>query len=300
MSSNTNVFVKDGKVRSAWWFVVAAIVAGGLLWFGIWLGGREPYKQVFATKEESVAADKDQSMGRIEAKADQPSVEDVAKAQNAAASPLSKVWINEALADAKDVASLLSLVDQEFNASQRSSAWSQPGFIVPAKSLFWSDLGANIVVPASVTRVRTQGNWGVYFTDQDYEVQPPNGGGRFVPTTWTPTMAKTEAEAVAKAPVAAETTTDRCSSMPDLSGKSVPEAIEVMDAWFEKTAWQFGNAFNKGETLPKDSIFWTNLGEGSWPVSHINAQGNWGVMEAEEAFVSPTGGRAVFCGGSMN
>ena len=95
------------------------------------------------------------------------------------ASGVEWAWFTQALTDTRDVASLLAVADRDFKDMKSVASWSQPGFVVPAGSIFWTDLLTN-PVPEYVSRIRTQGNWGFYYTAKDYVVPDPNGGGRFV------------------------------------------------------------------------------------------------------------------------
>lgn len=101
------------------------------------------------------------------------------------------------------------------------------------------------------------------------------------PTTPTPTAA----------------TTAICQ-VPDVIGLSVLGAINAMDAWFEETAWQWGSAFDHGNTVPTGAVFWTDLGAGFQVPSHVSrivTQGNWGVFKTTQSFTAPSAGRYVTC-----
>lgn len=92
----------------------------------------------------------------------------------------STIWWNEALSSTADVASLVAVLDRDFTLTD-GGQWSEPGYAVPADSVFWTDLFQNTTnLPANVEPVRTQGGWGVYFTQVEYVVPPPNGGGRWM------------------------------------------------------------------------------------------------------------------------
>lgn len=89
-------------------------------------------------------------------------------------------WLENAKAATTDVAALVSLLDRDFSLDQ-GGQWSEPGFTVPAGSVFWTDLFDNAkALPKGVAPVRTQGGWGVYVTSVDYVVPADNGGGRFL------------------------------------------------------------------------------------------------------------------------
>lgn len=89
-------------------------------------------------------------------------------------------WLENAKSATTDVAALVSLLDRDFTLDQ-GGQWSEPGFTVPAGSVFWTDLFDNAkALPKGVAPVRTQGGWGVYVTSVDYVVPADNGGGRFL------------------------------------------------------------------------------------------------------------------------
>lgn len=89
-------------------------------------------------------------------------------------------WFENAKSATLDVASLTSQLDRDFVLDQ-GGQWSQPGYTIPAGSVFWTDLFDNAdALPNGVESVRTQGGWGVYYTSVNYVIPEDNGGGRFM------------------------------------------------------------------------------------------------------------------------
>lgn len=89
-----------------------------------------------------------------------------------------QTWLDNAISASNDVSSLISQLDRDFRLSE-GGQWSQPGYTVPESSVFWTDLFQN-KLPEGVTKIRTQGGWGVYKTSVDYVIPADNGGGRFM------------------------------------------------------------------------------------------------------------------------
>lgn len=207
------------------------------------------------------------------------------------------LWFNEALRDTQDVATLIAALDRDFTLND-GGEWSEPGYTVPAGSVFWTDLFENrSSLPAGVSAVRTQGGWGVYYTSVGYIVPVPNGGGR-----WMRLCAVFTTEAPEAVPPE-ETTSEAAPAcqLPNLEDLTVAQAINTMDLWFEEEGYQFGSEFAIGDTLPSGATFWTNLGEGYVTPSHITpirAEGNWGVFMTTQTFEAPSGGRYVSCNSS--
>lgn len=112
----------------------------------------------------------------VEATAEAP----VANDNPAPAAPACReeTWLNNAVGATNDVAALISVLDRDFDIAQ-GGQWSEPGYTVPANSVFWTDLFGN-KLPDGVKKIRTQGGWGVYQTSVDYIVPSDNGGGRFM------------------------------------------------------------------------------------------------------------------------
>lgn len=208
------------------------------------------------------------------------------------------IWFDEALRDTKDVASLISVLDRDFDLRD-GGQWSEPGYTVPARSAFWTDQFDNVNnLPEGVYAVRVQGGWGVYYTSDDYIVPPPNGGGRWMRLCSALQVPKAAVEVAPVVEVAPTEPVPAGCTLPDLTGKTVEQAINTMDQWFEDTAYQWGGTFAKGDTLPAGSYFWTNLGEGfERPecLKELVAEGNWGVFQTSQSFVPPSAGRYVVC-----
>lgn len=187
----------------------------------------------------------------------------------------SETWFNEALAATNDIAALIAVLDRDFRLDE-GGQWSQPGYNVPAGSVFWTDLfGNRWSLPAGVTAVRTQGGWGVYKSSVSYTMPAPNGGGRWM-RICSPTVT---------------------CGIPDLSGLNTTTAINAMDQWFEKEGYKRGGTFNSGDTLSRNTVFWTNLGDGPLPasVARLNTEGNWGIFQVTTTYTATTAGRYVRC-----
>lgn len=84
---------------------------------------------------------------------------------------------------------LIVLLDNYWNLNpQQGGAWLAPGFIVPAGSVFWTDLGSGVTLPQGIeglvvdSRNLRQGGWGVFTTgiNTDYLISEPNAGGRYL------------------------------------------------------------------------------------------------------------------------
>lgn len=199
----------------------------------------------------------------------------------------SLVWWDNAINDTGDVASLISLLDRDFKPED-GGQWSEPGYTVPGGSVLWTDLFENRPIAQAV---QTQGGWGVYYTENDLIVPPPNGGGR-----WMRLCAPLE---IVEAEVPPEEQTTTCA-IPDLNGLTVADAINVMDLWFEETGWSIGDSFAVGDLLPSGSVFWTNLGlaeNAPLPtgITGINHEGGWGVFQTNAPYGAPSAGRYVQC-----
>lgn len=54
--------------------------------------------------------------------------------------------------------------------------WSEPGFKIPARSVFWTDLFDS----AQPEPIKVQGGWGVFYAPEEFVVPSPNGGGRYL------------------------------------------------------------------------------------------------------------------------
>ncbi len=114
------------------------------------------------------------------ATAESPAAADASEAPAPAPSCRNRTWLDNAIDATNDVPSLISQLDRDF-VLEEGGQWSQPGFTVPAGSVFWTDLFDNAkALPDGVEKVRTQGGWGVYKTSVDYVVPEDNGGGRFM------------------------------------------------------------------------------------------------------------------------
>lgn len=111
----------------------------------------------------------------------QPTVADEASSTKASvvvpSSCRPQTWVDNAVSATTDTAALIAVVDRDFELAD-GGQWSEPGFVVPAGSIFWTDLFQN-KLPDGVTKIRTQGGWGVYKTNIDYVIPQDNGGGRF-------------------------------------------------------------------------------------------------------------------------
>lgn len=207
------------------------------------------------------------------------------------------VWMAEAIADTEDVSSLLGVLDRDFTLRD-GGEWSEPGYVVPGGSVFWTDLFENRAIAQCL---RCQGGWGIYYAPSDLTMPSPNGGGRWM-RLCAPFTTNEVAEA---APPPGETTEPEAAppvalacQVPDLTGLTVVQAIKAMDDWFQEEGYQFGSAFAVGDSLPAGAIFWTNLGEGFVIPSHITpvkVEGNWGVFMTTQTFTTPSGGRYVSC-----
>lgn len=150
---------------------------------------------------------------------------------------------NGALHTTTDVAGLLAKLDRDFLLAE-GGEWSNPGFTVPAGSVFWTDLFLH-PVPTGVEGVRLQGGWGVYKTTVAYVIPDPNGGGRFVRVC--------EGVGDTKAPVA-KPVTSKSPAKPVCISATEVGAIgadgKAYDTFFEKTGYQYGKAFENGQSAP--------------------------------------------------
>lgn len=208
------------------------------------------------------------------------------------------IWFDEAFHDTRDVASLISVLDRDFTLDD-GGQWSEPGYTVPEVAVFWTDLFDNrSSLPAGVSAIRTQGGWGVYYTSDDYVVPPPNGGGRWMKLCDALQVPKAAVEVAPVVEVAPTEPVAVGCVLPNLTGKTVAQAINAMDQWFEDTAYQWGSGFAVGDKLPAGSVFWTNMGEGfERPecLKELVAEGNWGVFSTSQKFTAPSAGRYVVC-----
>jgi len=87
-------------------------------------------------------------------------------------------------------------------------------------------------------------------------------------------------------------------TIPDLTGLDTDSAIREMDSWFEKTGYQYGDAFAPGDPLPPNSVFWTNWGKNTAVpkcVRRIVTEGNWGVFYTTQALDATSNGRFAVC-----
>ncbi len=209
----------------------------------------------------------------------------------------SALWMKKAIENTEGVSELISVLDRDFKLSE-GGQWSEEGYAIEPGSVFWTDIFHNISsLPDGVVSIRREeGGWGVFLithTSRRYEVPAPNGGGRWMRLC---TSLVVEAEAVAPP---AETDTGADCVFPVLAGKTAAEAVNAMDQWYDSIGYQFGSAFSAGDTIPPESIFWTDMGEGFSVPAHVNClkcSGNWGVFQTTaQAFQPPSGGRFAVC-----
>lgn len=100
----------------------------------------------------------------------------------------SLTWWQEALTDTKDIATLITVLNHDFQL-ETGGQWSEPGYTVRENSVFWTNLFENVAsLPTGVRPIRVEGGWGVYFTTVEYEIPTPNGGGRWMRLCATPTI----------------------------------------------------------------------------------------------------------------
>ena len=197
----------------------------------------------------------------------------------------------EYLTDTTDVGALIAVLDRDWETSYdegHRGEWSGAGTVMECQAVGWTDFHGE--VPSGVQTVRREGGWGVYLFEEDYET-PFNTAGRWICVSGEVEVVPPE-EVRAEAVVACE--------VPDLEGMSVQAAVDAMDVWFEEAGWEFGGSFAKakGDTVPADSVFWTNMGESFALPSYVTAvaaDGNWGVFITSEPFEAPSGGRYVVC-----
>ena len=127
--------------------------------------------------------------GRVTA-APQPAPTQAPEEEVVAPSAVDVLYVNEAVADTADTASLIAVLDRDFPGfydQGSGNQWSEPGFTVPAGSVFYTDF-LNAGIPQGVTVIRNQGNWGVYYTPNDLLIPAENGGGRYIRVSAPPTV----------------------------------------------------------------------------------------------------------------
>jgi len=152
---------------------------------------------------------------------------------------------NAALNTTTDVAGLLAKLDRDYVLAE-GGQWSNGGFTVPAGSVFWTDL-LKSNLPTYVSRIRTEGNWGVYATARDYTIPSPNGGGRFVRICES--VVGIPVQKTAPTPVSATAKLPTCVTSIEVGIiTSAENPGKEYDSFFEGKGYLYGKAFKPGET----------------------------------------------------
>ncbi len=186
-----------------------------------------------------------------------------------------------------DVAELLSLLDEAFNDRwfRIGGAWTRDdvengGEAMVGPRVFWTDLLDSVTsLPAGVSRVATQGNWGAYEVAPGvtFVVQSPNGGGRWIPLDSGNYMPNNYGS--------------NCEVLSDLRtsvrGMAPEEIINYLDEVFEHDTSPY---FGAGDSLEISrgmvGVVWTDFGNGGIPTDaepliEGSTSGGWGVWQIE-------------------